>query len=42
MYVKVEWPESQKYMDLEGVEWGQDGCSLFVPEGLYNEINEEI
>ena len=42
MYVKVEWPESQKFMDLEGVEWASDGCSLFVPEELYNQINEEV
>ena len=40
-YVRVAWPESQKWMDQkyydEGVEFSQScGTTVFVPEELYN------
>ena len=37
-YVKVDWPESQKWEDVEGtiVAWDEDNTFVFVPEELYN------
>lgn len=41
-YVRVCWPESQKWMVDEyenDIEHGADDCVVFVPEDLYNEVN---
>ena len=42
-YVRVDWPESQEWMDQkyygEGVEFSQScGVTVFVPEELYNRV----
>ena len=39
-YVKVEWPESQKWEEIEGtiVAWDEDNTYVFVPEELYNQV----
>ena len=38
-YIRVSWPESQKYMTDEmyeaGVEIGEEAGDVFVPEELY-------
>ena len=44
-YVRVDWPESQEWMDQkyydEGVEFSQScGTTVFVPEDLYNRVNK--
>ena len=44
LYVYVQWPESQNYIDDDGrlididCEGGPDG-SLFVPLSVYNKVN---
>lgn len=42
-YIRVDWPESQEWMDQkyydEGVEFSQScGVTVFVPEELYNRV----
>lgn len=40
-YVRVDWPESQEWMDEQyedEVEYGADDMVVFVPEELYNEV----
>lgn len=43
-YIRVDWPESQKWMEFEyagqGVVLAQD-MTAFVPEELYNKLNNE-
>ena len=42
-YVRVDWPESQEWMDNDSC-WQSEGCwgpSVFVPEELYNEVKGE-
>lgn len=43
LYVMVSWPESQDWMsgvyDEDGIEYGADECTVFVPVELYNEVN---
>lgn len=36
-YVRVDWPESQKWATEEGVELGANGMHVFVPEELYKQ-----
>ena len=36
-YILVEWPESQKFMDIEGCILSED-CSYFVPEDIYYDV----
>lgn len=44
-YVRVDWPESQKWYELAHYdhEYGIYMCDMiaFVPEELYNELNNE-
>lgn len=40
-YVRVDWPESQKWANEEGVELGANGMHVFVPEELYNEKSKD-
>lgn len=45
-YVRVDWPESQRWMGEDGVfgapsEDGWDRFCVFVPEELYNKLNNE-
>lgn len=38
MYIRVSWPESQKYMTEEyedEIEYGSEAGDVFVPEELY-------
>lgn len=41
-YIKVEWPEMQKFQDLPNYEdecyEHESGIATFVPENLYNEV----
>ncbi len=39
-YIKVDWPESQKFMEEEYEDtcYQCDDMVVFVPEDLYNEI----
>jgi len=30
----ITWPESQEWMDVDGVEFGMDDMTVFVPEEL--------
>lgn len=41
-YVRVDWPESQEWVDVEGtiVAWDEDYTYVFVPEELYNRVTE--
>lgn len=42
-YVRVDWPESQEWMDEEyhdDVEYGLNGV-VFVPEELYDQVKGE-
>lgn len=42
-YIKTDWPESQEFMDKEGVyKCIEDTGSLFVPEDLYDEITYKL
>lgn len=45
-YIKVSWPQSQRFMDLDeetmdelGIELGED-CSFFIPEDAIEELEE--
>lgn len=40
-YVRVDWPESQKWEEIEGtiVAWDEDNTYVFVPEELYKTVN---
>lgn len=43
-YVRVDWPESQEWMDEayeDEIEYGADDCVVFVPEELYNRVNNK-
>lgn len=40
-YVRVDWPESQEWVNYEGVELGAEGMHVFVPEELYNQVNNK-
>lgn len=42
-YIRVEWPESQEWVDVEGtiVAWDEDNTYVFVPEELYNQVNSK-
>ena len=42
-YIRVDWPESQIWADVEGaiVAWDEDTTYVFVPEELYNQVNNE-
>lgn len=42
-YVRVAWPESQEWADKPGVicAWDHDWNYCFVPEELYNKVNNE-
>ena len=37
-YVRVDWPESQRWVDVDGtiVAWDEDNTFVFVPEELYS------
>lgn len=49
-YKLVEWPESQYYIEYTDLSmsnpdrcvWAQDSQDIFVPEHLYNKVNETI
>ena len=38
-YYRIEWPESQEWMEKEGVILGDDMCA-FVPCELYDEQSQ--
>lgn len=47
MYIKVEWPESQKFIDYkecylsipnDPMDYEPYGNTYMVPEGLYNKV----
>lgn len=39
-YIKIDWPESQKFMKYEDETYvcAESSSTLFVPENLYNEV----
>lgn len=39
-YIRVDWPESQEWEEIEGtiVAWDEDNTYVFVPEELYNRV----
>lgn len=42
-YIRVYWPESQKWEGVDGVivAWDEDDTFVFVPEELYNRLNNK-
>lgn len=41
LYVRVDWPESQEWMDEDEIEYGADDCVVFVPEELYEHVKNK-
>ena len=45
-YILVEWPESQEFMEMEGVVLANDesfgSSAYFVPEEIYVEFMEKV
>lgn len=43
-YVKVDWPESQKFMEYEDETYvcAESAGTLFVPEELYNDVTYKL
>ena len=41
LYVMVDWPESQMWMDQyqEDIEFAADDATVFVPIDLYKQVN---
>lgn len=40
-YIRVDWPESQKWMVYADVVMANASLDCFVPEELYNRVNSE-
>lgn len=42
-YIRVDWPESQEWCDVEGtiVAWDEDNTYVFVPEELYKKVHSK-
>lgn len=40
-YIRVDWPESQEWVEVEGtiVAWDEDNTYVFVPEELYKKVH---